>query len=106
MTPHAPEVSLSAVEREYLARNQAEHLCRLRLQQSSDRSSLQAPDEDLGAVDTRNPQQQATLTTGQNPAHEALTAIAPSDTTYIYTRTNQPTNIAWNTTTKTYQPAS
>ena len=52
-----------------------------------------------------NPQQQATLTTGNNPAYEVLNSIAPADITYIYYQTAQSTAIEWNTTTKTYQPA-
>ena len=53
-----------------------------------------------------HPQTQRTLTTGTNPTYRTLTQINPQDTTYIYTRTAQPINIAWNPDTQTYQPAT
>ena len=51
-----------------------------------------------------HPQAQRTLTAGIDPPYRTLTRINPQDTTYIYTRTPQPINIAWNTQTQTYQP--
>ena len=51
-----------------------------------------------------HPQAQRTLTAGIDPPYRTLTRINPQDTTYIYTRTAQPINIAWNTQTQTYQP--
>ena len=53
-----------------------------------------------------HPQAQRTLTAGIDPPYRTLTRINPQDTTYIYTRTPQPINIAWNTQTQTYQPAA
>ena len=52
-----------------------------------------------------HPATQARLTTGDNPPYQPLTSISPADTTYIYTRANQPLNIAWNPQTRTYQPS-
>ena len=51
-----------------------------------------------------HPQAQRTLTAGIDPPYRTLTRINPQDTTYIYTRSAQPINIAWNTQTQTYQP--
>ena len=51
-----------------------------------------------------HPAAQTRLTTGDNPPYRPLTAISPADITYIYTRTNQPLNIAWNPDTNQYQP--
>ena len=48
-----------------------------------------------------NPAAQTRLTTGPNPPYHPLTAIAPADTTYIYSRSAQ--TIAWNPDTQTYQ---
>ena len=53
-----------------------------------------------------HPQTQRTLTAGTDPPYRTLTRINPQDTTYIYTRTPQPINIAWNPNTQTYQPAT
>ena len=50
-----------------------------------------------------HPAAQTGLTTGENAPYRALTSIAPADTTYIYTSTRQPINIAWNSETQTYQ---
>ena len=50
-----------------------------------------------------HPETQRSLTTGENAPYRPLTSIAPADTTYIYTRTSQPINIAWNPETQTYQ---
>ncbi len=47
---------------------------------------------------------QTRLTTGTNPQYRPLTAIAPSDTTYIYSRSAQ--TIAWNSDTRTYQTST
>ena len=44
---------------------------------------------------------QTLLTTGPNSQYRPLTAIAPADTTYIYSRSAQ--TIAWNSDTQTYQ---
>ena len=48
-----------------------------------------------------NPAAQTRLTTGTNPPYRRLTAVAPADTTYIYSRSAQ--TIAWNPDTQTYQ---
>ena len=50
------------------------------------------------------PSAQARLTTGDNSPYNSLTSISPQDTTYIYARTSQPVNIAWNPDTSQYQP--
>ena len=44
---------------------------------------------------------QTRLTTGANPPYSPLTAIAPADIIYIYSRSAQ--TIAWNSDTQTYQ---
>ena len=51
-----------------------------------------------------NPAAQTRLTTGANPPYRPLTAIAPADTTYIYSRSAQ--TIAWNSDTQTYQTST
>ena len=53
-----------------------------------------------------HPRSENRLTTGANPPYDLLTSIEEGDTTYIYTRTRQPVEIAWNTETQTYQPVA
>ena len=53
-----------------------------------------------------HPRSENRLTTGANPPYDLLTSIEEGDTTYIYTRTRQPVEIAWNTETQTYEPAA
>ena len=53
-----------------------------------------------------HPRNENRLTAGTNPPYDLLTSIEEGATTYIYTRSAQPINIAWNTQTQTYQPAT
>ena len=51
-----------------------------------------------------HPRTQTRLTAGENPTYNSLTSISPQDTLYIYARTSQPVDIAWNPDTSQYQP--
>ena len=52
-----------------------------------------------------HPRTQTRLTTGDNPPYNSLTSISPQDTLYIYARTSQPVDIAWNSDASQYQPS-